>query len=580
MNWIEAFRQAKAGLSLEESARKEAEEALNKYPFFALARMIVAKSATKQGDPRAKGFRFLASLYAPHRQYYAFFMEERTRPQVSPPPRQSRQEARDPSASPPAKEESPTSSSDESGPAEMPLSPAYNPRLQGWLRARMRYYKGWSLQIQQNLICPPLSASPTPTEPAPPPTKAPSHDEQLAESLQPLTSLEPPQAATPSSSPTEAPAGAPTFPPEKESLPLLKHEKALPAHSLESASATSSLTLLLLPLQFELPPQRPAEPPAQQGPSPPASQSLPEQSETAPSKEAPPASAPLEKASSSNPGQAAESSTESPPVPASSESTPPSTPLEPISALTRPYTPLEVPSENPSVHLPIESEMPEPTGITKQFIPLETPSPLSENPIRLLVPFEIDPETSIHLPVPEPTSSTESPQPPPSPPPTQTKSPTPSTPAFNMPAGWRSFLTELETPLSQSPAEALKPQAAYLEKIRQEFIRQLLEARKQRQTPPSEESLTPTSIDKLLELIETFQPKASQEETSWSLAVPEAESQPPPPLIYTETMARLCWSQGDLPLAIEIYEKLKTRHPDKASYYETEIARIKRGEQP
>jgi outer membrane protein assembly factor BamD (BamD/ComL family) len=64
------------------------------------------------------------------------------------------------------------------------------------------------------------------------------------------------------------------------------------------------------------------------------------------------------------------------------------------------------------------------------------------------------------------------------------------------------------------------------------------------------------------------------------MSVPESEAPPPPPPIYTETMARLCWAQGDLPLAIEIYEKLKARHPEKAAYYEAQIMRIQRGEQP
>jgi len=290
---------------------------------------------------------------------------------------------------------------------------------------------------------------------------------------------------------------------------------------------------------------------------------------------------------------------------------------EPISAFTRPYVPLENPEApvSPSAsasQTPAEPTAPEPiSAFTRPYTPLENPeAPVapskiqpptqeqsgrelppgifhSEHPIRLITLPEFDPEASIHLKVPEPGPA-------PSEEPVQSVTPSVPTPlgsvasspeeathgAPTLPPAWQSFLSEIERPLSQVAQEALPQTPHTLEKLRQAFIRYLLQARKERRVvqeppPPS------TAIEEVLRLLETFQPKGEETPSPPPLmSVPESEAPPPPPPIYTETMARLCWGQGDLPLAIEIYEKLKARHPEKAAYYEAQIMRIQRGEQP
>jgi hypothetical protein len=565
MNWIELFRQMKAGLSVDHSVREEAEKALGKYPFFAMARMMVAKAATKEGDPRAQGLRFLAALYAPHRQYYAFFIGDRVRPMVAPPPRVGGQEGEAPRQTHSKQEDTP-SSSDEPGPAQaMPFSPAYLPRLQGQLKARLHLYRGLSQRLRQAIRLPPL----------PPPailTNEPSA--QIPVSPKPA-----PHPAESESSITAEPISS--LPPEVELSPV-----------------PHRLSPFLLTLQFELSDKPPT----------PKADAMPAASEEGTLA----ASPPLSEASGAATAPAAVEPSESEAAPVSGEARP-----EPISAFTRPYVPLEDPEApvSPSAsasQTPAEPTAPEPiSAFTRPYTPLENPeapvapskvqSPTqeqsgrelppgifhSEHPIRLITLPEFDPEASIHLKVPEPGPA-------PSEEPVQSVTPSAPTPlgsvasspeeathgAPTLPPAWQSFLSEIERPLSQVAQEALPQTPHTLEKLRQAFIRYLLQARKERRVvqeppPPS------TAIEEVLRLLETFQPKGEETPSPPPLmSVPESEAPTPPPPIYTETMARLCWGQGDLPLAIEIYEKLKARHPEKAAYYEAQIMRIQRGEQP
>ncbi len=614
MNWIELFRQMKAGLSVDHSVREEAEKALGKYPFFAMARMMVAKAATKEGDPRAQGLRFLAALYAPHRQYYAFFIGDRVRPMVAPPPRVGGQEGEAPRQTHSKQEDTP-SSSDEPGPAQaMPFSPAYLPRLQGQLKARLHLYRGLSQRLRQAIRLPPL----------PPPAIL---------------------ANEPSAQIPVSPEPAP-HPAESESSITAEPISSLPPE-VELSSVPHRLSPFLLTLQFELS-DKPPTPKADAMPAAPEEGALavsPPLSEAPGAATAPPAVEPSESEAASVseeglPGPSEGSATAAPSLhletsggvapaepelsspavePSESEAAPVSGEArpEPISAFTRPYVPLENPEApvSPSAsasQTPAEPTAPEPiSAFTRPYTPLENPeAPVapskvqpptqeqsgrelppgifhSEHPIRLITLPEFDPEASIHLKVPEPGPA-------PSEEPVQSVTPSAPTPlgsvapspeeathgAPTLPPAWQSFLSEIERPLSQVAQEALSQTPHTLEKLRQAFIRYLLQARKERRVvqeppPPS------TAIEEVLRLLETFQPKGEETPSPPPLmSVPESEAPPPPPPIYTETMARLCWGQGDLPLAIEIYEKLKARHPEKAAYYEAQIMRIQRGEQP
>ena len=640
----------KAGLSVDHSVREEAEKALGKYPFFAMARMMVAKAATKEGDPRAQGLRFLAALYAPHRQYYAFFIGDRVRPMVAPPPRVGGQEGEAPRQTHSKREDTP-SSSDEPGPAQaMPFSPAYLPRLQGQLRARLHLYRGLSQRLRQAIRLPPLPppailanepSAQIPVSPKPAPHPAESESSIPAEPISslppevelspgphrlspflltlqfelsdkpstpkadamPAASEEDALAASPPLSEASGAATAPAAVESSESEAASVSEERLPGPSEGSDTAAPSLHLEtsggVAPAEPEL--SSPAVEPSE-------SEAVPVSGEARPE----PISAftrpyvPLE-----NP--------EAPVSPSASASQTPAEPTapEPISAFTRPYIPLENPEApvSPSAsasQTPAEPTAPEPiSAFTRPYTPLENPeAPVapskiqpptqeqsgrelppgifhSEHPIRLITLPEFDPEASIHLKVPEPGPA-------PSEEPAQSVTPSAPTPlgsvasspeeathgAPTLPPAWQSFLSEIERPLSQVAQEALPQTPHTLEKLRQAFIRYLLQARKERRVvqeppPPS------TAIEEVLRLLETFQPKGEETPSPPPLmSVPESEAPPPPPPIYTETMARLCWAQGDLPLAIEIYEKLKARHPEKAAYYEAQIMRIQRGEQP
>ena len=578
MNWVETFKQMKAGLSLEKAVREEIEQALAKYPFFAMARMMVAKVATKEGDPRAQGLRFLASLYAPHRQYYAFFMGDRVRPIVSPPPRMGGQEVQTP-REPSSKQEGTPSSSDEPGPADpMPFAPEYLPKLQGKLKAKIYLYRGLSERLRQAIRLPPLVAEP-PQESlesvAPPPGDIPAS--QTLEETRPSEPLSPPLRSE--EMPRLPPSDEETAP-QTQSLSADLPTLPLPLPTeIPESPPPAKLSPLLLTLQFELlekPPQPPfpdKEPPPEVSPIPP---SAPE-ALTAPEESV---------LSSSAASESVVSEAQTPSPSEAGESTPPETGLvEPISAFTKPYVPLEnpdapvAPSKAGSTH---EESGGEPTSsIAPELFQ-------SEHPIRLIVLPDFDPEGSVHLSVPEPAPLEE---PPPSPssevskpisPPAESLSAEPSalSASKSLSPAWQSFLSEIEKPLAQVAQEAFPHAPHTLERLRQAFIRYLLEARKERRLP-QEPPPPSTAIEEVLRLLETFQPKGPEAVSAPPLiGVPESEPPVSPPPIYTETMARLCWGQGDLPLAIEIYEKLKAKFPEKAAYYQAQIERIQRGERP
>jgi len=231
------------------------------------------------------------------------------------------------------------------------------------------------------------------------------------------------------------------------------------------------------------------------------------------------------------------------------------------------------------------------------FVPLENPeasihldSPpssealySSESPIRSFVPLDIDVQASIHLPVPEPTEPSEASFSFVKPASTEEEKaePTPEAgsqqPPLLIQKGWQSFLAELQ----QLPLPSEKPLTARneLENLRRQYIKRLLEKRVIRPiAPPKPE---PNSlIDRILEKLESFPKTPPSEESTVELSVPTWEPPPKTPRIYTETMARLYWSQGDLARAIEVYETLSQRHPEKAAYYRSQIERIRAGEPP
>ena len=633
MNWVETFKQMKAGLGLERSAREELEQVLVRYPFFAMARMMVAKIATKENDPRAHGLRFLASLYAPHRQYYAFFMGDRVRPSVAPPPRIGGHEPQTPRQTPPSKEE-PSASSDEPGPASpMPFPPEYLPRLQGKLKARAHFYRGLSEHIRQAICLPPLPLPPTPSpqdisSPAgnPPDIELPSNA--------PIESPPPPTA----SEGLTQPAPLPDTP--ETSLPQASPDIPSPAIPHEAPPAKISPSLLIL--QFELEDKPPAphkKPPADSEPSPPVPTPLEEPSSSQPPDlaappitrmetdlpaSAPPAEpapaelplseplsaflkpyvpldtpeAPVSLTHTTGSGESVDSPPATPPSASAPDSPPPLTApatesppamkplIEPISAFSRPYVPLDAPEA------PVSPSRVGDIAAQAESAPVSYEAFKSESPIRLVILPEFNPEGSIHLPVPEPAQED-----PISPAPSQEIAPLRSEPPVSSPPvapreslsssarslspAWQSFLSEIEKPLVQAAQEALPHAPQTIEKLRQAFIRYLLEARKERRLP-QEPPPPSAAIEEVLRLLETFQPREPEREASAPafMSIPESEVSPSPPVIYTETMARLCWSQGDLPLAIEIYEKLIARHPEKATYYQAQIERIKRGERP
>ena len=611
----------KAGSSLDEAHRRQVEAVLEKYPFFALGRMMVAKIAAHTGDPQAPQLRFLASLYAPSRQYYALFLEERLRPRVPPPPKTpgpSAREGSSPAPSASSKDEPPAN--DEPGPADMALSSAFWPPLQGWVAARQVLYAPLRTKLIQQLRFPERVAIPDAATSAVPSSLGPT------EPLESPTVIEGPPTPTPLEAPA-FPSEPPVTPQRDPPLPVSASSEAppissegrtqTPASAFASADPTISsqdlpplraprLLSALPPLsdklpipliQFELLPGK--RPPESKGTpvsdltleGPPAPLTLATEPEAAATLSDSP-SPPTESLSENLPSAPSESS-----LPEVSE-----LPSEPLSALSRTYVPLENPEG--LIH-PASAEspaIPAETTLHRSFIPLENPdapihlpadpSPappapswvyVSESPIRPLIPLEIDIEASIHLPVPEPTEEVSSPpksSSEPSAPREEVTSPMTEAGASDketLQKPWQSFLRDIEL---QVPVSELKisPLSKELENLRRAFIRQLLEQRPTealRAQPPE----VPNLIDKLIEKLQSL-PKSPSVEGPPELSVPAREAPPQQPRIYTETMAKLYWSQGDLPRAIQVYEALCEKHPEKAAYYQSQIARIRAGEAP
>ncbi|RMF51530.1 MAG: hypothetical protein D6750_03500 [Bacteroidetes bacterium] len=585
MNWPEVFVHMKAGTSLDEAHQKAVEAALEKYPFFALGRMMAAKIATKLGDPRAQGLRFLASLYAPSRQYYAFFLEERFRPRVPPPPRltppvpSSRESSTPPAGGATSKKDEP-SSSDDTGAEGMALSSAFWPPLHGWIRARMRLYARRGEALWEQLTYPPLPSLPSPeTSISPEPLKA-SFPEPTPLPQEPLTELdETPAEEKPSAFPETTQAIETTEAGVSFADSAQAEDMAQVSQTPSLVSPPESVLLSQAP-EWPEPPTKPAE------------------------------ERPLKPEEGTSPASVTFGSLylqfelplqPSPPSKTSPEPPPRLEETRGTSALGRSYIPLE--NVEAPVHLPVpEPESPPPqelmmtSSLRGTFVPLENPearihldSPSSEelysseSPIRSFVPLDIDVQASIHLPVPEPTESSETSFSfvKPSPAEEQKTEPTsetgPQQPSFLIQRGWQSFLAELQ----QMPLPSEKPLTARneLENLRRQYIKRLLEKRVIRPiAPPKPE---PNSlIDHILEKLESFPKTPPSEEGTVELSVPTWEPPSKAPRIYTETMARLYWSQGDLARAIEVYETLCQRHPEKAAYYRSQIERIRAGESP
>ncbi|MCX7606663.1 MAG: hypothetical protein N2170_05280 [Bacteroidia bacterium] len=551
MNWPEIYLHMKAGAALDETHRQQVEAALEKYPFFALGRMMAAKLATKLGDPRASSLRFLASLYAPSRQYYAFFLEEKLRPRVPPPPRltHTSREATTPPTSAQSQEE--PSAGEEPGPADMSLSAAFWPPLQGWLAARCVLYASIGSRIRKQIRWEPLPLS-FPTE-----EKPLLADETISSSADSETVPSPTDSPSPVGK--SLPASAQDALPEIlwELPPLLRRPEPV------APTPEPTPTLLLHSVQFEL--SESVLPSKTKSASPPP--------DTLPEERLHPVSESFAPSLSTNP--------EASPFPQESPPESPSIGPELQSQFHRPFVPLE--ETAPSIHLSTESPA-----------PLPTPSLYtSESPLRPLIPLDIDLEGSIHLPVPDATTEPSAVSPASAsekvdakvneeatertPSSTEEVVPSPPSAPSLTTQPWQSFLREIEM---QVPLGELKsgPLSKELENLRKEFIRRLLHQRPL-ETSPAEPQARSEWIDILIEKLRTF-PKNPPESYPAELSAPAWEPPPQHPRIYTETMARLYWGQGDLARAIEVYEVLCQRHPEKREHYLSQIARIRAGESP
>lgn len=249
--------------------------------------------------------------------------------------------------------------------------------------------------------------------------------------------------------------------------------------------------------------------------------------------------------------------------------TSPSTEEASSGGLLRRYIPLEetiASLEAERHHLsstPIQAETPA-VALGPPSAPTEAASPaeslVGESSLRQFVPLETNDTGSIHLLVPKESQKTDI--------------------SAVFPEGWRSFLKELEVDASASPPKSATF-SQELEHIRRQFIKKLLEERAIRpHVPPV--PLQPTLIDRVIEKLQTFPRSGSAvvESEVPELSAPVRENIPTAPRIYTETMAKLYWSQGDLSRAIQIYEALIAKNPAKAQYYREQIAKIQAGEMP
>ncbi|MCS7189883.1 MAG: tetratricopeptide repeat protein, partial [Bacteroidia bacterium] len=197
-----------------------------------------------------------------------------------------------------------------------------------------------------------------------------------------------------------------------------------------------------------------------------------------------------------------------------------------------------------------------------------------------LIPLEIDITSSIHLPIPEEAEAHPSGFSPPSveePPPEML--PVTPEPSSSSSPSWQSFLAEIQSHISIAEVQEKGGSITKeLENLRKEFLRKLIA---NRPTPPPQPPSAPQRdiIDLLIEKLQSF-PRIPPESGASELSVPALDLPATHPRIYTETMARLYWSQGDLARAIEIYEVLMQRYPHNTAHYQAQIERIRAGESP
>lgn len=117
-------------------------------------------------------------------------------------------------------------------------------------------------------------------------------------------------------------------------------------------------------------------------------------------------------------------------------------------------------------------------------------------------------------------------------------------------------------PLRPEPMEV----AAYLPPP-PPFPAELEHALRQAELGQPEEALTP--LEELAQRLERARIPVPEEEA------PPAEEPPMPPLVATETMARIYEQQGAYELALRIYEELAGRHPERRAQYEAAQARLR-----
>ncbi|MCX8111851.1 MAG: hypothetical protein N3E49_01440 [Bacteroidia bacterium] len=617
MNWHEVYLHMKAGAALDEAHQREIAAALEKYPFFAMGRMMMAKVATKLGDPRAQQLRFLGSLYAPSRQSYAFFLEERMRPKVAPPPRltSSGRESQTPPARSEQKEEQ-SPSNEEPGPPEMPFSEAFLPSLQGWVAARRTLYQKLGQRLRAQLAA---SSAMFPSAVSTQNESSPVSEELIApEEAQASSSAETARFPQPTTSSEAAPVQLMDRPLSSRETSTSPHSELTPTQSppLEPDPLESSQTFRKLPstsariphvvaftplgvrnlLQFELPKSEsasvqllPAQAASIQTESP-AGQQIPSSTPTSPASDEMSATPEAETPSLIYPETLREQFHRSY-VPleeshASVHLSYETSPSQPVSSTEESSV-----SEEAAVSIPKAGE-----GFHRAYIPLEgvenrihldsssgsldAPSSVvykSDSPIRSFVPLDIDVEASIHLPVPEVETT------PPSEPLSRSSSegePASAPPSEQKPGSmWHSFLAELQKELPL-PEAMTQPATRELEGLRREFIRRLLSQRLIQ--PHAAPSVSDTDlIDTLIKKLEAFRPHAPPPEREVpDLTVPNWEPADTAPRIYTETMAKLYWSQGDAVKAIEVYEVLIRKNPQNAEHYRRQIERIRAGESP